>query len=137
MAPLLAVALEFKAAYDRIEKEAERAQRRALKQAAAAVLREARSSIKKSAAASAPGHPFKSKTGATKKLLGSRVGKRTAFVGYRQGKVISTTNKKGRTARAVPNILEHGAGHMAARPVLEPALERAKEKAHPFRGIAL
>jgi len=130
--PLIAFALEFKEAYDQIQKEVDRVTRRELREKAKAVLAEARRSIEKGAGHSSPGSPFKSKTGATKKLLGMTVSKRTAFVGFRRekAKTDKKTGKKLRPARAVPNILEHGSRKMDPRPVLEPALERVKS--HPF-----
>jgi len=131
--PMIAIAFRFKAAYDQLQRAADRALRRELRARAKKVKTAAKASITKSPQSSAPGHPFKSKSGATKRLLGAKVSKRTAFVGFRKGKAKrdKKTGKKIRPARAVPNILEHGSREVAARPVLEPALERTKRS--PFR----
>jgi hypothetical protein len=151
--PLIAFALQFKAAYDQIQKEVDRVTRRELREKAKAVLGEARSIWRKSGSpissltnvgkrdahgrflkatrvTSQGGEAPVSRRGVTKKLLGMRIGKRSAFVGYRKGK--AGKNQKG-AARAVPNILEHGSRKMDPRPVLEPALERVKS--HPFKGV--
>lgn len=132
--PLVAVAVRFKASYDEINREIDRAIKRELTAKAKEVLTEARASIRSSKQHSSPGHPFASRTGATKRLLGMKVGKRTAFVGFKREKPTrdKKTGRDVKPARVVPNILEHGSRRMAARPVLEPALERVRNS--PWRG---
>ena len=131
----LAVTFAYKFVSDDgpLRRLADKALKRELRSKAAEVLQEARASIHKGGR-SAPGHPFTSQSGATKRLLGMRVGKRTAFVGFRAD--MRPAEQKGgkgkRQVRVVPNILEHGSRRMAPRPVLEPALERVKS--HPWKG---
>lgn len=120
--------------YDRqLKREAAKALRSSLKAKAVDVLEAAKDLIGgKSEVPSSPGSPFISKTGRTKRSLGMKVGKRTAYVGFRAVKARSRKSGKA-VMRSHANILEHGARHMAARPVLEPALERARKS--PFRGL--
>ena len=132
--PLIAVALKYVEMSRKLRAQVRKALRSEMAGKAKAVLAEARAMITRGGV-SAPGHPFKSQSGATKRLLGMTVTGNNAYVGFRRGKVTvdKKTGKKIRPARAVPNILEHGSRRMAPRPVLEPALERVK--GHPWRSL--
>jgi len=129
--PLIALALQFEAMYEKIEKEIGRVQRRELMERAKQMMAAVKASIKpKSAGRSAPGSPFRSHTGNAKRSLRYKVGMKGdgnayALLGYTRpngshAHLLETTGRnRGRR------------GKMAPRPTLEPALERNARS--PFR----
>lgn len=130
---VLKAQLRFVEEFQAIDAAAFRAMRREMREKAILVTRTAKRMVPKRAGSSPEGQPFHSHRGVAKKLLGYKLGHHTAFVGFRKGKgaIDKATGRRKAPERILPNVLEHGARHMKARPVLEPALERAKDS--PFR----
>lgn len=107
----------------KLRRKVDRARRIWLKNSAKEVKREAKKSIRKARAHSAPGDPPKSKSGKFKKSIIYLVGRFNAWVG------------PSRPEGSHANIIEGGSRFMEPRPVMGPALERARPKIRRFRKL--
>lgn len=138
--PLVAMYL-YRSLDGALRKEAGKVLKSALKTRALQLRNVARSLIGKRGAGSAPGQPFSSFTGRARASLKIKVGQTAAstFVGFTPVRRLVTRSRKGKRVWATgktgyANLLEHGTRRMAARPVLQPALEQVKTGS-PFRGL--
>ena len=121
--PLAVVQIAIRMRTRNLRRKVDRARRTWLQTSAKLVRLYAKTSIRRSKESSSLGEPPKSKSGKLRKSIFYLVGRRDAWIG--------PTRPEGSHA----NIIEGGAEHMAARPFMGPAFERARPQIRRFRSL--
>ena len=121
--PVVAVKVIIDMQMKNLRKKVRATRKTWLQESAKLVQKDAKASIKRRKVSSDPGNPPYSKTGNYRRSIRYKVGRANAWIG------------PTRPLGSHGNLLEQGSRLMEPRPVMGPALERARPKIRRFRKL--